>query len=89
MSTASPQPEHPTGTTGFSRLIAVHELPASPGTSAEQARNLCAELEAGNILILPRSPLHIPEEDRKLLLGQKQASSAITKILLIVQRRIA
>jgi len=79
VSTASPQPAYPIGTTGFSRLIAVHKLPASPGTSAEQARNLCAELEAGNILILPRSPIHIPEGDRKLLLGQKQASSAYHK----------
>ncbi len=79
MSTASPQAAHPAGTPGFSRLITVQEPPPSPDTAAEQARNLCAELEAGSILILPRSPIHIPEEDRILLLGQKQASSAYHK----------
>ena len=79
MSTASPQPAQPVGSPGFSRLVIAHELLALPDTAAQQARNLCTELEAGNILLLPRSPIHIPEEDRKLLLGQKQASSAYHK----------
>jgi hypothetical protein len=79
MSTASPQPAHQAGTPVFSRLITVQEAPPSPDAAAEQARNFCAELEAGNILLLPRSPIHIPKEDRKLLLGQKQTSSAYHK----------
>jgi hypothetical protein len=79
MSTASPQPARPAGAPSFSHLITVDEIPSLPDSAPEQARNLCAELEAGNILILPRSPIHIPEEDRKLLLGQKQASSAYHK----------
>ncbi len=47
--------------------------PASAGTA------LCGELEAGNILYFPSTPFVISEEDRSVLLGQKQTSGAFHK----------
>jgi 3-deoxy-D-manno-oct-2-ulosonic acid (Kdo) hydroxylase len=47
--------------------------PASAGVA------LCGELEAGNILYFPATPFAISEEDRAVLLGQKQTSGAFHK----------
>jgi hypothetical protein len=47
--------------------------PASAGAA------LCGELEAGNILYFPATPFVISEEDRAVLLGQKQTSGAFHK----------
>jgi len=64
---------------GFTGLTTVHEIAVSPESAVEQGRQLCAQLEEGNIVMLPQTPIFIPEEDRRLLLGQKQASSAYRK----------
>ena len=76
MSAASSQAAH---TAGFTRLVTVQGAFPSPEIAAEQGRELCTQLEAGNIVMLPQSPILIPDEDRRLLLGQKQASSAYHK----------
>jgi hypothetical protein len=65
---------------GFSRLITVDDpFPPAATVASGYERQLCALLEAGNILFLPRSPIVIPAEDRELLLGRKQTSSAYHK----------
>jgi hypothetical protein len=60
---------------GFSRLVTVEEATVS----ADRSRFLCAELEAGNIVFLPSSPIAIAAEHRELLLGRKQSGSAYHK----------
>lgn len=47
--------------------------------SPEQARQLCAQLEAGEILYFPQTPIHIPENDLSFLLGQQQTDSSLHK----------
>jgi hypothetical protein len=47
--------------------------PASAGTA------LCSDLESGNILYFAATPFVISEEDRAVLLGQKQTSGAFHK----------
>ena len=65
---------------GFSQMIRVEEsLTGTPMLAADRARHLCAQLEAGNILFLPLSPIAIAPEDRELLLGRKQTGSAYHK----------
>src|SRR5579863_243385 len=65
---------------GFSRLIAVDDpFPPAGSVASGYERQLCALLEAGHILFLPLSPISIPAEDRELLLGRKQTSSAYHK----------
>jgi hypothetical protein len=56
------------------RLVAVGT--PSPGQAGAQ---LCGELESGNILYFPATPFVISEEDRAVLLGQKQTSGAFHK----------
>lgn len=51
---------------------------AMPSTAAAGAQ-LCAELEAGNILYFPQTPFAISAADREVLLGQKQTSAAFHK----------
>jgi len=64
---------------GFSSLITI-EGPAGPGDWPEtRAREVCRGLESGNIVFLPTAPIEIPHEDRELLLGRKQSSSAYHK----------
>jgi hypothetical protein len=58
---------------GFSALITV--VPSS-GWNTEQSREACRQLELGDILLFPASPIEIPSQDRELLLGRKQSSSA-------------
>ena len=60
---------------GFSRLVTVEDATVSE----ERSRFLCAELEAGNIVFLPFSPIAIVPEHRELLLGRKQSGSAYHK----------
>ncbi|HUL33269.1 MAG TPA: Kdo hydroxylase family protein [Candidatus Eisenbacteria bacterium] len=65
---------------GFSQMIRVDDsLSGTPMLSAERARQLCAQLETGHIVFLPASPIGISPEDRDLLLGRKQTSSAYHK----------
>jgi 3-deoxy-D-manno-oct-2-ulosonic acid (Kdo) hydroxylase len=69
-----------TPTPGFSQMIRAEDsLSGTPLLPPERARELCAQLEAGNILFLPVSPIPISPEDRELLLGRKQAGSAYHK----------
>ena len=65
---------------GFSRLVRIEELNQMPGVSAsEQGRLICSQLEIGNLLLLAKTPFVISQDDRELLLGRKQASSAYHK----------
>jgi hypothetical protein len=52
-----------------------HNTPASD----EQARAWCAQLEAGEILFFPISPIPIPQGDIEFLLGQQQTDSSLHK----------
>jgi hypothetical protein len=45
----------------------------------EQVRGWCAQLEAGGILYFPETPVPIPEEDLRFLLGQHQTGSRLHK----------
>jgi hypothetical protein len=65
-------------TSGLSRLVTVDE-PVAPNWPEARAREVCRELECGHIIFLPQSPIEIPHEDRELLLGRKQSSSAYHK----------
>lgn len=47
--------------------------------TGEQARAWCAQLEAGEILYFPRTPIAIPENELKFLLGQQQTDSSLHK----------
>ncbi len=65
---------------GFSHLVTVEDsFAGNVAILADRARHFCAELEAGHIVFLPVSPIAIPQEDRELLLGRKQTSSAYHK----------
>jgi hypothetical protein len=64
---------------GFSRAVVVDEPSCASAPSIGRSRELCAELESGNIVLLPRSPILIPDEDRDLLFGRKQARSPYHK----------
>lgn len=45
----------------------------------ERGQLLCAELEAGNILLFPRTPFAFPDDDLKFLLGRKQTDATFHK----------
>ena len=45
----------------------------------EQARAWCAQLEAGDILYFPQTPVPLPPEDISFLLGQQQTDSSLHK----------
>jgi len=47
--------------------------------SDEQGRDWCAQLEAGDILYFPQTPIAIPSDDLKFLLGQQQTDSSLHK----------
>lgn len=47
----------------------------SPG----QQRDWCAQLEAGDILYFPQTPIATPENDLRFLLGQQQTDSSLHK----------
>lgn len=59
--------------------ISLAELSSSHFPSSEQARNWCAQLEAGGILYFPQTPITIPSDDLQFLLGQQQADSSLHK----------
>ncbi|HKV23673.1 MAG TPA: Kdo hydroxylase family protein [Candidatus Acidoferrum sp.] len=68
---------------GMSRLVTVEIPDSAPRAGAEvvanRGRQLCAELEAGNILFFARPPFEISAVDRDFLLGRTQTSSALHK----------
>ena len=68
-----------TAVAGLSRLVTIDGPVGRESWSATRAREVCRELEAGNIVFLPRTPIEIPSEDRETLLGRKQSSSAYHK----------
>jgi hypothetical protein len=47
--------------------------------SQEQTRQWCAQLEAGDILYFPQTPIQIPQNDIEFLLGQQQTDSPLHK----------
>jgi hypothetical protein len=47
--------------------------------SPEQVHDWCAQLEAGDILYFPQTPIAIPESDLQFLLGQQQTDSSLHK----------
>jgi len=47
--------------------------------SAEQARVWCGQLEAGDILYFPETPVPLPPGDLSFLLGQQQTDSSLHK----------
>lgn len=64
---------------GFSHLITLQDPTWSGDWSDARARQICRELEVGDIVFFPSSPIVISAEDRELLLGRKQSSSAYHK----------
>ena len=77
---SSPTASAATSAPGFSHLVTVEEpLAGKRAISTDRARHFCTELEAGHIAFLPVSPIAISPEDRELLLGRKQTSSAYHK----------
>jgi hypothetical protein len=63
---------------GLSRLVTIEATPER-GWASGGAREICRQLEAGHIVLLPASPIEISNDDRELLLGRKQSSSAYHK----------
>src|SRR5277367_2381733 len=59
--------------------IDLSELRGGKPPSAEQAQAWCRRLEAGEVLYFPHTPIPVPEEDLKFLLGQRQTGSALHK----------
>ena len=47
--------------------------------SPDQSRAWCAQLESGNILYFPQTPIAIPDGDIRFLLGQQQTDSSLHK----------
>jgi hypothetical protein len=63
------------GLISIAREALVEGRPASD----EQARAWCAQLEAGDILYFPQTPIAIPHSDLEFLLGQQQTDSSLHK----------
>lgn len=60
--------------------MAVVSVPAGMiEPSPEQARAWCAQLESGDILYFPRTPVPLPPDDIGFLLGQQQTDSSLHK----------
>jgi hypothetical protein len=55
--------------------VLVHGQPPSDG----QARTWCEQLEGGEILYFPQTPIVIPADDLAFLLGQQQTDSSLHK----------
>jgi hypothetical protein len=64
---------------GLSRLVTIEGPFAPIHWNEPRAKEVCRELEGGHIVFLPKSPIEIAQEDRELLLGRKQSSSAYHK----------
>ena len=54
-------------------------LEAIENAEAQSKRRWCAQLEAGDILFFPRTPVLVDEGDTAFLLGQQQADSSLHK----------
>lgn len=52
---------------------------ASLNPTPEQARAWCSQLEAGDILYFPQTPVPLPPDDISFLLGQQQTDSSLHK----------
>ncbi len=59
--------------------MAVVTIPAGTAASPEQKRAWCAQLEAGDILYFPHSPVPLSADDTSFLLGQQQTDSSLHK----------
>ena len=59
-------------------MVTISETDAGSAASG-QARAWCAQLEAGDILFFPRSPIELAAGDVSFLLGQQQADSSLHK----------
>lgn len=59
--------------------IASESLVGGRPPSEEQARAWCAQLEGGEILYFPQTPIAIPQIDLEFLLGQQQSDSSLHK----------
>jgi hypothetical protein len=51
----------------------------APGADGSRSRYYCAQLEAGNVLMLERIPFLFPQADREFLLSQRQSGSRLHK----------
>jgi hypothetical protein len=60
-------------------LVTISRDELSRKISEEQARSWCAQLEAGDILYFPETPVPIPQDDLAFLLGQQQTDSSLHK----------
>lgn len=56
-------------------VVSIADLTPSP----EQARAWCAQLEAGDILFFPQTPVPLTADDTSFLLGQQQTDSSLHK----------
>ncbi|HTV06948.1 MAG TPA: Kdo hydroxylase family protein [Acidobacteriaceae bacterium] len=59
--------------------ITLEEIPGGHPPSDDQARAWCAQLEGGDILYFPQTPIAIPQNDLAFLLGQQQTDSSLHK----------
>ncbi len=59
--------------------IPLESLRGGRPPSEQQARAWCVQLEAGDILYFPRTPVGIPQDDLEFLLGQQQTDSSLHK----------
>jgi hypothetical protein len=60
--------------------VSVVTIPADRLTpTPDEARAWCAQLEAGDILYFPQSPVPLTADDTSFLLGQQQADSSLHK----------
>lgn len=64
---------------GSSRAVTAGGPIAPEQWTHTQAAEMCRNLEAGHIVLLPVTPIEIPTADRELLLGRKQSSSVYHK----------
>src|ERR1700691_4698219 len=62
--------------------MAVVPIPSASLTpTPEQSRAFCAQLEAGDILYFPQSPVPLTANDTSFLLGQHQADTSLHKTI--------
>jgi hypothetical protein len=60
--------------------MAVVTIPSTGLTATpDQSRTFCAQLEAGDILYFPETPVRVSLDDTSFLLGQQQADSSLHK----------
>src|ERR1700722_189847 len=60
-------------------LVTISRESLSGVTTDAQARVWCAQLESGDILYFPKTPVPIPQGDLAFLLGQQQTNSSLHK----------